>query len=553
MKNILGFCIFLFLFSCSSRERRSEDDTLIRPNILLIVVDDLGFTDLGCYGGEIPTPNIDALAKNGLLFNRFHVAPLCAPTRSMLLTGNNNHVAGMGSMFDVSNTPRQDQPGYEHHLSNRVISVAQLLKENNYETYMAGKWHLGLEDENIPHAKGFEKSYVLLDGGTNHFGYWPEGTDRAPQFRMNDLKVAFPEGGFSTTVYTDKMIEFIKNSKSDKPFFGYLAYTAPHWPLQVPEDYLHKYEGKYEMGYDSLRAVRFSRQQEMGIVPKNAVMPAKNEKIKYWNQLSNVDKKRESRKMELYAAMVDHLDMSIGRILDFLRDAEKIDNTIIIFMSDNGAAAEDFYNYSEFSEFYKKHFDNSYENMGLPTSYVSYGPQWAQAGTAPFNLFKAFPTEGGIIAPLLISGKVIKRSQGIYSNFLTVMDIFPTILEYSQTTYPEEYNGRELSPVMGESIFPFLSGANDVIHDQEYVYGLEHHGGCFLIKGRWKITNTSDPFREAAFKLFDLENDQGETNDLSKSNPEKHEEMMREWEKFKVKTGIIPLQEGENIVTNVGI
>ena len=517
-----------------------------RPNILLIVADDLGYTDLGCYGGDIKTPNIDLLASKALLFTNFHTAPLCAPTRSMILSGNDNHVAGMGSMFSVKGTTREGKAGYEHHLTDRIVTVAQLLKNGGYQTFMAGKWHLGSEDDYIPYAKGFEKSFALLNGGANHFNNNQILVNEPPQYRLDNKTVLFPEGQFSTDVYTDKMMEFIKNGQKDKPFFAYLTYTAPHWPLQVPDDYIDKYKGKYDMGYDSLRVIRFNKQKAIGIVPANAVLGPRNPAIKPWIQLSPEEKKTESRKMELYAAMVDNLDEHIGRLIAFLKDSKQFDNTVIVFMSDNGAAAEDFFNDPRGSgPFLREHYNNSYENMGKASSFVSYGPQWAQAGAAPFKLFKAYSTEGGIVTPLIISGKYVKRKPGLQKVFLNVMDLAPTFLELADIKYPETNNSKKITPMLGESFLSFIGRKTNIIHNTNYVYGLEHDGQCLLIKGSWKITNITKPFDESAFALYNLAEDIGETKDLSKSNPSKFKEMMKEWEIFKKKVGVIPKEKGE--------
>ena len=512
-----------------------------RPNILLIVADDLGYTDLGCYGGDIKTPNIDLLASNALMFTNFHTAPLCAPTRSMLLSGNDNHVAGMGSMFPVKGTAREGKAGYEQHLTDRIVTVAQLLKTGGYNTFMAGKWHLGSEDAYIPYYKGFEKSFALLHGASNHFNNNQILVDEPPQYRLDNKTVLFPEGKFSTDVYTDEMIGFIKNGQKDKPFFAYLTYTAPHWPLQVPTDYTDKYKGKYDIGYDSLRVIRFNKQKALGILPDNTLLGARNPAIKPWIQLSPEEKKIEARKMELYAAMVDNLDEHIGQLIAFLKDSKQFDNTVIVFMSDNGAAAEDFYNDPRGSgPFLREHYNNSYENMGSPSSFVSYGPQWAQAGTAPFKLFKAFATEGGIVTPLIVSGKCVKRKAGLQKGFINVMDLAPTFLELAGIKYPETYHNKKIKPMLGESFLPFISGKTNIIHHSNYVYGLEHDGQCLLIKGNWKITNITKPFDESAFALYNLAEDMGETKDLSKSNASKFKEMMKEWEIFKKKVGVIP-------------
>ncbi|HET9745998.1 MAG TPA: arylsulfatase [Chitinophagaceae bacterium] len=531
--------ILLLLIISNSVHPQSKQNN--KPNILLIVADDLGYTDPGCYGGDIKTPNIDRLAKQGLQFTNFHTSPLCAPTRAMLLSGNDNHVAGIGSMFPVRGTPREGKPGYEGHLSDRIVTVAQLLKDGGYQTFMAGKWHVGFDDPYIPYAKGFGKSFVLLNGGATHFNNNPIFENEPPQYRQDNETVLFPEGKYSTDVYTEKMIGFIKDRQAGRPFFALLTYTSPHWPLQVPAEYMDKYKGRYDMGYDSLRVLRFNQQKAMGIIPSNATLPSRAPQIKLWTALSPEEKKIESRKMELYAAMVEHLDERIGDVIQYLVQSGQLDNTIIVFMSDNGAAAEDFYNRpAGFGPFLQKHYNNDYENMGKASSFVSYGPQWAQAGAAPFKLFKYYSTEGGIVTPLIITGKHVARKPGLQNTFITVLDLAPTFLEIAGIKYPEYHNNKKMTPMLGESFLPFISGKTNTVHGSNYVFGLEHDGQCMLIKGNWKITNISQPFDESAFALYNLTEDIGESNDLSKSNPEKFSEMMKEWEVFKKKTGVIP-------------
>jgi arylsulfatase A-like enzyme len=517
-----------------------------RPNILLIVADDLGYADLGCYGGEIKTPNIDLLARNGVRFTHFYTAPLCAPTRSMLMSGNDNHVAGMGSMFPVKGTSREGKTGYEQHLTDRIVTIAQILKEGGYQTFMAGKWHLGSRENEIPYAKGFEKSFALMNGAANHFNNKPIQPNQPTQFRQDSQVVLFPEGNFSTDVYSEKMIGFIKDAKKDKPFFAYLAYTAPHWPLQVPADYIDRYKGRYDMGYDSLRAIRFERQKRMGIVPDSMNLRPANPEIKPWINLSAEEKKLESRKMEIYAAMVENLDDHIGLLIKVLRDSNLLDNTIIVFMSDNGAAGEDFYKLPKGNGPYlRENYDNHYENMGSAGSFVSYGPQWAQAGAAPFKLFKGYATEGGVAAPLIISGKMVVVKPGIQNSLMSVMDLAPGFLELAHLNYPVYYYEHKVMPMMGESFVPCLQGRTKSIHSDKYVLGMEHDGECFIIKDHWKITNISEPYDEQSFELYDLASDRGETRDLSKVFPKKFEEMMNEWIVFKNKVGVVPMPKEE--------
>jgi arylsulfatase len=544
MQNNATSVILFSLFLSISIPAKPQKQQISKPNILLIVADDLGYTDLGCYGGEIKTPNIDRLAKRGIQFTNFHTSPLCAPTRSMLFSGNDNHVAGMGSMFPVKGTSREGKIGYEQHLTDRIVTVSQLLKDGGYQTFITGKWHLGFEDAYIPFAKGFEKSFILLNGGANQFNNDKMLANEPPRYRLDSQVVLFPEGRFSTDVYTEKMLTFIRNGKKDKPFFACLTYTAPHWPLQVPADYIDKYKGMYDMGYDSLRVIRFNQQKKMGIIPPGATLPPRDASIKPWIQLSSEDKKLESRKMELYAAMVDNLDHHIGRLLQYLEESKQLDNTIIVFMSDNGAAAEDFYNRPDGpGPFLREHYDNSYDNMGKASSFVSYGPQWAQAGAAPFKLFKYYSTEGGIVAPLIFSGKYVERKFGLQNTFITVMDLAPTFLELAGIGYPVVYNNKKVTPMLGESCLPFVRGKANAVHSNNYVFGLEHDGQCLLIKGNWKITNISRPFDETAFALYNLSEDLGETTDLSRSNPKKFTEMMNEWKVFKQKTGVIDKRE----------
>ena len=346
-RTLLAICC-LVVSTGGGEQARAADDQ--RSNILLIVADDLGYADLGVHGRDIRTPNIDALAAEGLLCTRFHTAPMCAPTRAMMLSGNNNHVAGMGRQHPYDPL-REEMPGYEGHLSDRVAPFPVLLQEAGYHTYMVGKWHLGLAPENGPSRNGFERSFSMIDGAGNHFdsvGYFEGGST----YRSDGQPSTMPEGGYSTEVYTDRLMEFIAEGTSDgAPFFAYAAYTSPHWPLQVPDEYLDLYRGKYDEGYDVLRETNFATLKEAGIIPADAALPPRNEAITPWSELSAEDKRRESRKMELYAAMVENLDHHVGRLVDYLKSRGLYENTLIVFMSDNGPAAEDFYNRGSYVDY----------------------------------------------------------------------------------------------------------------------------------------------------------------------------------------------------------
>ncbi len=513
--------------SCSGPKEAHQD--ILRPNILLLVADDLGYADLGCYGGDIETPNIDNLAARGIRFSRFHTSPLCAPTRAMLLSGNDNHIAGMGIQSN------QDTGfGYEGKLTDRVVTIPALLQANGYHTYMAGKWHLGRDSLSIPISKGFEHSFVNIRGAGNHYndqGLFAE--DPITPYYEDDMPAKWNNGDYSTDFYTDKLIEYIDINKEDnKPFFAFAAYTAPHWPLQVDEKYWKKYKGRYDDGYEKLKERRLESLKKEGMIPKDAELPPNHERVKPWDSLSLDEKKRESRKMELYAGMVDNLDYNIGRLILYLKDIGQFENTLIVFMSDNGAAAEDFFYHPDLGPFIREHFNDDYETMGQPNSFISYGPQWAEAGSSPFRYYKGYTTEGGIIAPMIMAGPNVERINEIQDVFVTLMDLAPTFYEVAQVKYPERFDEHDIYPLKGNSLIPFVSGKENLIHSSEYVFGLEHDNLAMIRKGEWKITNITSPFHEGNFKLYNLTQDLAELHDLKEVEPAKYNELIEEWRKF---------------------
>lgn len=506
-----------------------------RPNILLIVADDLGYADLGVHGSAIRTPNIDKLARRGLLLTQFHTAPKCAPTRAMLLSGNNNHVAGMARQ-SRSNLAGHNVTGYEASLSDRIVPLPLLLKEAGYATYMTGKWHLGGTPEKSPTAAGFERSFNLLEGAGNHWDatgflkggstYWADG-DYAQ----------YPSSRYSTEVYTQKLIDFIGSGDSNgKPFFALAAYTSPHWPLQVPEAELNRYAGQYKLGYDVLRETNFTNLKSAGIINPASTLPPRNPHIRRWDDLTAEEQRRESRKMELYAAMVENLDGHVGRLIDHLRETQQLRDTLIIFMSDNGAAEEDFYNRGPFVDYVQKHYSNAYEKMGAPTSFVSYGAPWAEAGSAPFSRFKTYTREGGVTAPFIVAGPGIEDEGRIDASYTTVMDIAPTLLEVASTTYPRS---EAIRPMLGESMLDFFTGKSDSVHDASYVTTLFTEGRALLRQGNWKLTTLEPPFDESKFQLFNLTVDPGETRDLRAENPAKYNALITLWRRERRALGII--------------
>jgi len=509
-----------------------------RPNILLIVADDLGYADLGSFGSDIATPNIDALATEGMLFTQFHTAVMCAPTRAMLLSGNNSHVAGMGRQ-STSGILGDPQPGYENHLSDRIIPFPRLLREGGYHTYMTGKWHLGKAAQHSPREAGFERSFTNLSGAGNHWdsvGFEEGGS----VFREDGEMTSWPDGRYTTDFYTEQLIRYIDNNSDDgKPFFAFAAYTSPHWPLQVPEDELDLYAGRYEAGYDALREHNFESLKAAGIIPQSSMLPPRNGAITPWEELDAEQQRIESRKMELYAAMVTNLDGHVGRLVAYLKQHDLYDNTLIIFMSDNGAAAEDFYNdpkYGEYMEYTRAHYDNAFENMGKPDSFVSYGAQWAEAGSAPFQRYKGYTREGGVTAPMIIAGKGVALAGRKNSVYLTVMDLAPTFLQLAGVEYPD---GGSVQQPLGESMTAFLAGKTEFVHDKDYVTVHSHGGRAMIRKGKWKLSNLDKPFDESKLELFDLGTDPGETKNLALARPEKYRELLDLWRQERKRLGIV--------------
>ncbi len=513
----------------------------MRPNILLIVADDLGYTDLGVMGSEIRTPHLDALARSGLLLTSFLVSPACSPTRAMLLTGVDTHPAGLGTMAGTADLSQKGRPGYEGHLSERVVPVSMLLRDAGYHTYVAGKWHLGMDEAQGPHRKGFERSFVLLPGDASHFAdatRVTEQAERAP-YREDGREVRLPAAFYSTTRYTDKLIEFIHGGLTDgKPFFAYAAYTSPHWPLQVPDAELDRYRGVYTAGYDALRARRFENARRHGIVAAGTAEPPRTRFARAWNQLPPDETLRQARTMEIYAAMVENLDHQVGRLLQFLRDAGQYDNTYILFFSDNGAEGNPIGRMATNAEWIPKRFDNSLANLGRTSSYVYPGPGWAQAAT-PFRLWKGFPTEGGVRVPAIVRFGANGR-RGTSGAVVTVKDVAPTLLELAGVQHPApKFEGRPVARLEGRSMLRFVKGETAAVHGDDFTMGWELFGRRALRKGDWKIVWLFEPYGPARWELFDLASDPAEARDLAAAQPEKLAELLRLWDEYAAKNGVI--------------
>ncbi|NIW25248.1 MAG: sulfatase-like hydrolase/transferase, partial [Gammaproteobacteria bacterium] len=363
-----------------------------RPNLLLIVADDMGYTDIGAFGGEIDTPNLDSLAARGVKLTNFHAAPTCAPTRAILLSGTDNHTAGLGSMFGpLMLDGIENATGYERYLHERVAPLPAILADAGYHTYMAGKWHLGMEQHQWPSARGFERSFSLLPGSDDHFNPLLE------HFQENGVALdALPADYYSTRVFTDKLIGYIDENTGDgQPFFAYAAFTSPHWPLQAPENFVDRYSGRYDEGYDAIRARRLERARALGVIP-DIDAPLPEWLGPSWGEFSPEEQAGYARKMEIYAAMVENLDDNVGRLIDYLEQIGQLDNTVILFFSDNGAESDEMeLNPTFAARMRSRGAVNTLETIGHAGSWASYGAGWAQVSMGPYRRFKGFSTEGG--------------------------------------------------------------------------------------------------------------------------------------------------------------
>jgi arylsulfatase len=528
----------------SSRQRLHTPSK--RPNFLVIVADDLGFSDIGAFGGEIDTPHLDGLAYAGLRFTDFHTASACSPTRSMLLTGTDHHIAGIGTMLEVAPQFR-GAPGYEGYLNERVVTVTELLRDAGYLTLMSGKWHLGMSRETSPWARGFKRSFALLPGAANHYGAAPLiKTPNARPIYIEDSAFAenLPENFYSSDYFTDKLIDYLRQRTNDFPFFAYLPFSAPHWPLQAPEDLIAKYRGRYDAGPEALRQERLRRMQSLGLCPPDIIAHPVIAETKEWDDLAPEERKISARSMEVYAAMVDRMDWNIGRVVGYLRETGELDDTVIVFLSDNGAEGaivEAFPLIGPLiAAFVRTYCDNSLDNIGRSNSFVWYGPRWAQAATAPSRLYKTFTTEGGIRVVAFMTYPGFRRQQQISSCFTTVMDLAPTFLELAGIQHPgTSYEGHEVAKIRGRSMATYLRGDAATVHPTDQSTGWELFGHRGIRQGDWKAVFILPPQGPGRWQLYNLANDLGETNDLAAVNPDKLSELLRLWEAYVEQTGVL--------------
>ncbi len=527
----VGVCLFGFTSASSAQDKR--------PNFVVIVADDLGFSDLGSYGGEIKTPNIDRLAKNGMRFTEFYVGSTCSPTRSMLLTGIDNHRVGLGNMYERTAPNQLGIEGYEGVLSTRVPTIAERLKAAGYRTYMAGKWHLGHSPRHIPAARGFDRSFSLLNGAGSHFDLKGanEGNPKSEFVEGNKYLRRLPRGYYSSLTFTDKLKSYIEEGrKSGQPFFAYLAFQAPHDPLQVPKRWLWRYKGKYDMGWDDLRRQRLARQKRLGIVPKTAKLAPRLWYIPEYDDLLGAAQVQQSRRMEIYASMVEFLDFQVGELIKYLDKTGQLDNTYIVFFSDNGPEGNDPIQQAKQrpalsgSAWYPNNYDTQFASWGRNYSYMAYGAPWAQVSATPFSGYKGSAFEGGIRSPLIVWHKDMKRGRINRGALMHVKDIPATLAQLA---------GANTRGMQGRSWVPLLTGRSKNPRGDGGIIAGQYFGAQFARSGRYKAVWMPKPFGKDRWQLFDVSKDPGETRDLSGVYPQRRAALIAAYQRYASQNNII--------------
>ena len=502
----------------AARDSSSASGAAQRPNIIVIMADDMGYSDIGCYGGEVQTPNLDQLAADGLRFTQFYNAARCCPTRASILTGLYPHQAGVGAMVGPG-----DRPGYRGRLNESCVTFAEVLKEAGYQTFMSGKWHVThfnyndpeptLHRESWPRQRGFDRFFGTLAGGGSFF---------TPVSLMRENEFIEPgEDFYYTDAINDQAVEYIQEADPERPFLMYVSHVAPHWPLHaLPED-IAKYEGVYDVGWDVVRERRHERMKAMGLVDPQWPLTPRDSRVPAWEEAENKD--WEAHRMAVYAAQVDNMDQGIGRIMAALKAQGQWENTLILFLSDNGGSPEVIQGQDTRHGYFERGGTTPEVMPGAPDTYASYGVPWANASNTPYRRYKAWIHEGGSATPLIAHWPEVISGDQITHEVGHIIDIMATCVDLADASYPEEYNGHAITPLEGKSLLPLFQGQTREGHEALY---WEHLGKRGMRAGKWKIVGEEDE----AWELYDLEADRVELNNLADADPERVEAMVAQWQ-----------------------
>ena len=539
---------------CGTTPER-QSTALNKPNIVVIMADDMGFSDIGCYGGEIETPNIDALADGGLRFRQFYNTARCCPTRAALLTGLYQHQAGVGHMMAAYSKDGEVIPAYQAKLNRECVTFGEALRPAGYTTLMSGKWHVtpsvdretatDIDKSNWPRQRGFDRFWGTIHGAGSFY-------DPVTLTDENDPIKPESNDFYYTTAIAENAVRLIDESPRDKPFFLYMPFTSPHWPLRAPDEDIARYKGKYDMGWDELRTQRHQRMIEMGVIKKEWDLTPRDEVVVPWEEAEN--KEWQSRRMEVYAAQITVMDRAIGQLVGKLKQLGVFDNTLIFFLADNGGCAEELYPDSTGLHIPKTTLDgrpvklgNDPQDMpGQDDDYQSYGVPWANASNTPFRLYKHWVHEGGISSPLVVQWPQGVTVPGTWTDQPGhLIDIMATCLDVAGAEYPKTYEGHEITPLEGESLRPIFSGQDRNGHADGIFW--EHEGNRAMRVGKWKLVSkwTANGIRgrpigepiDNQWELYDIDADRTEMHDLAAAMPEKTQELAQIWQAWADRAG----------------
>lgn len=535
MKNFILLILALVFISCNTNKTANQEEEKSialevneRPNIVVILADDLGFSDIGSYGSEIQTPNLDALANNGLRYTQFYNTSRCCPTRASLLTGLYPHQTGMGWMTRVN----LEHPGYTGDLNTQCVTIGEALKETGYSTYISGKWHVNNDDEcepdspqhNWPLQRGFDEFYGILKGASDYFN---------PDNLYTGNKHIEPTTDYYfTDAVNNAASGFIEHHVATKknPFFLYLAHIAPHWPIQAKPEDIKKYEDTYMNGWEKLREKRFQKMQELGIISPTVKLAEPDTDIPKWESLTEEQKIEMDKRMAIYAAQIDCMDQGIGSVIETLKKNNLLDNTLILFLSDNGGCLQPI----------SRGESKSVADLGSEKSFESYRKPWANLSNTPFRNYKKWEHEGGVATPLIVHWPKGIKSKGVLRTQVGhVIDFMPTFLELANGTYPEKYNGHKILPMEGLSL---VASFNENTVTTRTIY-FEHIGSQGLRDGDWKLVSLGKktfPYHQK-WELYNLKDDRSETVNLASTNPEKVKELDAKWNSWAERTNVFPL------------
>lgn len=527
--------------------QRVESTPPRHPNIVILLADDWGFSDVGAFGSEMATPHIDALANAGMRFSNFHVAGSCSPTRAMLLTGVMNHRNGLGNMPETIPDEHRGKPGYDTVMNHRVVTMAELLKAAGYRTYLTGKWHLGSDSTRLPHARGYDRAFSLADAGADNFEQRPiEGMYDKANWTENGKPATLPKDYYSSRFVVQRMIDYIEaDRKSGKPFLASVNFLANHIPIQAPDSDIARYSAMYRDGWTALREARAKRAAALGVMPAGAplvTMPTTPD----WKKLTADERPAAVRVMQAYGGMATAMDREVGRLVAHLKATGDYDNTIFVFLSDNGAEPTNPFSSRRNRLFLDMQYDLATANIGRRGSFAAIGPGWASAAASPLSGYKFSATEGGLRVPLIIAwpGNAQVRAGGISDGLAHVTDILPTLTELAGVSgHGGSWRGRAVEAVTGRSLVPMLTGAPGSVHG-DMPLGYELSGNAALFRGDYKLVRNLAPTGDGRWRLYDLKTDPGETRDLAGAMPDRFAAMMADYRAYAKANGVLEMPAG---------